>query len=177
VPTTTSTLPTTTTTTPTTTTTTTTIPVLENCTDGIDNDADGLTDCADPACFGDPICLGGCSVSATFDSLDCRLDAVLADVIEEPDLGRVQMSVTEKLMQARTRKQQAEGFCAQGNVRRARSALRRALRRLTSAERDLRPRNPAVPANVSGPFLATIQEIRLDMRSLSFSLSCPAAVL
>jgi hypothetical protein len=177
VPSTTSTLPTTTTTTPTTSTTTTTIPQVENCSDGIDNDRDGLTDCADPQCFGDPICLGECPVSATFDSLDCRLDAVILDVVSEPGLGKAQASVTDKLDQARNRKQQAEGYCAQGNTRRARSALRRAIRRLVSAQRDLRPRNPAVPANVSGPFLAAIEEIRLDMRSLSFALHCPTDVL
>jgi hypothetical protein len=102
---------------------------------------------------------------------------VLADVVGAPDLGKVQASVTEKLGQARNRKEQAEGFCAQGNARRARSALRRGIRRLVSAQRDLRPRNPNVPASVSGPFFAAIEEIRLDMRSLSFALSCPRDVL
>lgn len=154
-------------------TTTTTTRPFERCNDGIDNDGNGLADCADPACFGDPVCLGRCAAVATFESINCRLDMLLEQIAGEPALGALQGALSARLGQAQARKDRAEDLCATGNTRRAKSALHRAVRRVIAAERTLRVRDDGIPPAVIAPFLSTVDELRLDLRSLASGVGCP----
>ncbi len=136
--TTTGTMRTTTSTTPTTTTTTTTVP-------------------------------GSCDVprAPTFVSIDCRLDALIAQVQAATDLGRTQHSMLASLTKARDRKVSAEGLPAT-KKKQATHRLKAAIRKMTSfgfRVRSLVARH-LVPAATRQALEFQGTSIRTDMKTL-----------
>lgn len=63
-------------------------PLLELCDDGVDDDSDGLTDCVDPDCVADPVCLPEAAChDATDNDLDGYADCADFDCVGGPACG------------------------------------------------------------------------------------------
>jgi hypothetical protein len=69
------------------------------------------TSTADPA---------SCEVAPTFTSIDCRLDALVAQVNAASDIGHVRAMLLRQLDNATMRKQMAEMLCAEGQIHKGR---------------------------------------------------------
>jgi hypothetical protein len=112
---------------------------------------------------------GSCDAppAPTFVSIDCRLDALIAQVQAATDLGRTQHSMLASLTKARERKVSAEGLAAtkkkQGTHR-----LKAAIRKMTSfgfRVRSLVARH-LVPAATRQSLESQGTSIRTDMKTL-----------
>jgi hypothetical protein len=133
---------------PTTTTTTTTLP---------------------PECMGIPR-------AATFASIDCRLDALVAEVNASTALGALAPKLQKQIQKARDRKEQADGFCRQPNVRRTKGALKKTIRIMVQVGKTLRSRKAqrSIPDPVRQQMLTDADAVRVDLRTLKAKLQCPA---
>jgi CSLREA domain-containing protein len=69
-----------------------------------------------------------CPVAPTFDSIDCRLNALIAQVTAAGDIGRVRGLLLKQLNNARVRKEQADMLMAEGKAGKGRAALRHGIR-------------------------------------------------
>jgi hypothetical protein len=107
-------------------------------------------------------------------SIDCRLDALIAQVGGESGLASLRSKLLDQLEKAKTHKEQAALLCRQANERRTRNALRPAIDKMLQFERTLRSRKArAVSADVIGALRTAAAAIRADMRTLQGSLRCP----
>jgi len=122
-----------------------------------------------------PTC-NGVPRAATFASIDCRLDALVAEVSASTALGPLATRLQNQLQKARDRKEQADGFCRQPNVRRTKSALKKAIRKLVQVGKTLRSRKAqnSMPDPLRQQLLSDADAIRVDLRSLKSALRCPA---
>ena len=112
---------------------------------------------------------GSCDVSPapTFVSIDCRLDALIAQVKAATDLGRTQHSMLASLTKARDRKVSAEGLAAT-KKKQATHRLKAAIRKMTSfgfRVRSLVARH-LVPAATRKSLESQGTSIRDDMKTL-----------
>jgi hypothetical protein len=80
--------------------------------------------------FGPPTT--GCGTSATYESIDCRLDDLVASLGAAQDLGRLKNGLVNAATKARTKKQQAEGFVATGKKKQEKNAMKKAVKALAS---------------------------------------------
>jgi predicted outer membrane repeat protein len=69
---------------------------------------------------------------ATFASIDCRLDQLVASLNAAQDLGRLKNGIVKAATKARTKKQQAEGFVATGKKKQEKNAMKKAVKVLSS---------------------------------------------
>jgi len=112
---------------------------------------------------------GSCDVppAPTFVSIDCRLDALIAQVKAATDLGRTQQSMLASLTKARDRKVSAEGLAAT-KKKQATHRLKAAIRKMTSfgfRVRSLVARH-LVPAPTRKSLESQGTSIRTDMKTL-----------
>ena len=112
---------------------------------------------------------GSCDAppAPTFVSIDCRLDALIAQVEAATDLGRTQHSMLASLTKAQDRKVSAEGLAAT-NKKQATHRLKAAIRKMTSfgfRVRSLVARH-LVPAATRQSLELQGTSIRNDMKTL-----------
>jgi hypothetical protein len=120
----------------------------------------------------------GVPVGATFRSIDCRLDALLATVQGEPALGAFASKLADALGKATGRKQDAERLCADADAKHAGKRLRQAGQKMAQYVHRLRgqPARKKIPAEVRDPLVAAGQGLQTDLRTLRLGLACPGAV-
>jgi hypothetical protein len=116
-------------------------------------------------------------VAATFESIRCRLDDLLASVVEEVELGVLDAKVAEPVMKALDRTLSAEAECMQGVEKAAKSRLNLAQRSLTWFAHRLRSLNArkSVPDAGRVPLVEKADAIRDDVRTLRRVLVCDGA--
>jgi hypothetical protein len=112
---------------------------------------------------------GSCEAppAPTFVSIDCRLDALIAQVQAATDLGRTQHSMLASLTKARDQKVSAEGLPA-AKKKQAKHRLKAAIRKMTSfgfRVRSLVARH-LVPAATRQSLESQGTSIRTDMKTL-----------
>ena len=120
------------------------------------------------SCAGEP-------VGATFRSLNCRLDAVLARVAAAPDLGSFQDKLRRQLESAKQRKEQAEDACGEPNARRTNTRLKQAIRKMIQVMHTLRSlrAKKSLPDALRAELLEAADGVRADLRTLRRAVHCP----
>jgi CSLREA domain-containing protein len=118
---------------------------------------------------------GGTPVSATFVSIDCRLDALLDDVNAESALGTFQPKLARNVEKARERKLDAEGVCRGSNLKKTKKRLQQSAKALTQFAHRLKglPARRKLDAAVRQRFLDEAAPIEQDLRTLRGRVSCP----
>jgi hypothetical protein len=76
--------------------------------------------------------LPGCVAVATYESIGCRLDALIASVAAAQDLGRLKGALLSAGRSARTKERRAEDLVATGKTKRQRNAMKQAVHALTT---------------------------------------------
>lgn len=117
---------------------------------------------------------GGCDGvrAPTYVSIDCRLDALIADLERAQDLGKVKTSLLRSATLAREKKVAAENTDP-GNTKKQKKLLKKAIRKMISFGFRIRSRNAVrqVPDAARRTALRTIgAEIQADMKTLMGSL-------
>ncbi len=116
---------------------------------------------------------GGCDTRApTFVSIDCRLDALIADLESAQDLGKVKTSLLRSATAAREKKIAAENTDP-ANAKKVKKLLKKAIRKIISFGFRIRSRNAvrAIPDADRRTALRTVgAEIQADMKTLMGSL-------
>ncbi len=105
----------------------------------------------------------------TFDSLNCRITALLADVQDESRLGSIQSQLVNALERAKQLKDAAESSCIQLDTKRAKKQLQQAAQKLAQFSHRLRSHSTKrkVPAEVREPFASRADAIKNDARTLA----------
>jgi hypothetical protein len=75
--------------------------------------------------------LPGCAALASYGSIDCRLDALIARLDAAQDLGRLKNGLLTAATGARTKERKAENLVATGNTKREKRAMKQAVAALT----------------------------------------------
>jgi YVTN family beta-propeller protein len=75
-----------------------------------------------------------CESAPAFDSIDCRLDALIATVTGSADVGNLKTLLLDQLHRGKDREEQAQALATEDDRRAATAALQHALRRLISFE-------------------------------------------
>ena len=114
----------------------------------------------------------GCTDDATFDSLGCRLDALLGAVDAAIDPQTLNDTLDNLLKRARDPLAEAASKAAAGHARAARARLRSAQRRLAVFVRRLNSRRVSalVPVETRSPLTAAAEAIADDVPTLRRSL-------
>jgi len=117
----------------------------------------------------------GVPVGPTFGSLDCRIADLIAQVEAETALGDLQPKLEQKLGKAKERTEQAEAFCLEPTLKRARSRLKQTVRAMIQFSHRLRSRavRKKVPEEIREPLAASGDGIRDDASALRGALVCP----
>lgn len=112
-----------------------------------------------------------CTAAPTFESIDCRLDALIARLSAATDLGRLRTGLVNAATKAREKKLQAESFDAQGKAKQRRTALRKAVKKLSSFVHKLSSRSSRkiIPAETRQGFIDEANPIVTDLRTLAAS--------
>jgi FG-GAP repeat len=75
--------------------------------------------------------LPGCAALATYESIDCRLDGLVASLNAAQDLGKLKKRLVKGATKARTKKQKAEGLVATGKTKREKKTMKKAVNALS----------------------------------------------
>jgi hypothetical protein len=111
--------------------------------------------------------LPGCAAVATYESIDCRLDELVASLDAAQDLGRLKTGLVKAATKARTKKQQAEGFVATGKQKKQKSAMKKAAKALSSFLHKLGSRSATkVPQGTRQMLTGEATPILADMKTL-----------
>ena len=114
-----------------------------------------------------------CSVrAATFESIDCRLDLLVAAVEAAQDLGKSKSALLAGVSAAREKKQAAESADAAGSTRRANNALKKSMRKMIGFAhrlRSLRSRK-TIPQGTRMALLDAADPILADLKTLKSQL-------
>jgi hypothetical protein len=110
----------------------------------------------------------------TFASLNCRLAALIVAVQVEPALGKLQPKLVKAAEKAKTRKEAAEGFCAQGDAKGVKRQLKKVVRKLIQFSHRLRSNQArkTVDERVREPFALEADAIQNDARTLLTAPTC-----
>ena len=113
-------------------------------------------------------------VGPTFESINCRLAALIAAVQDESQLGKQQPKLDAAAQKAKERQQAAESACAAGDAKAAGKQLKKVVRKLIQFSHRLRSNNARknIPEEVREPLAETADGIQEDARQLRESLSC-----
>jgi hypothetical protein len=117
----------------------------------------------------------GCPLGASFASIACRVDALLALVRGATDLGPLQRSFVARVGRARHTLDAAADACRAGRSSQARSglvALERQLTIIGSRTRTNRARS-VIPSGLAEEIAGGADDIRVDVRPLVSALACP----
>jgi hypothetical protein len=110
----------------------------------------------------------GCEVAPTYPSIDCRLAVLITQVGDSDDVGRLKGALVRLLLKARVHEQRSARLLDQGRARSAETALKQAIRKLTSVlsrTRSLTGRK-TIGAVVRPVLDGAASEIREHMRTL-----------
>jgi hypothetical protein len=103
----------------------------------------------------------------TYASIDCRLAALIQKVTEADDVGRLEGSLLRLLERAQEHAQRSERLLGQGRARTAQTALKQAIRKLTSFLRRVHSLAGRQTIGPVGPMLAdATTAVRTDMQLL-----------
>jgi hypothetical protein len=110
----------------------------------------------------------GCAAIATYASIDCRLDGLVASLNAAQDLGRLKSGLVKAATKARTKKQQAEGFVATGKKKQEKKAMKKAVKALSSFLHKVGSRSARklIPQGTRQMLTDQTNEILADMRTL-----------
>ena len=113
----------------------------------------------------------------TFTSINCRLDALLADVQAESQLGKVQAQLARALQTAINRFADAETKCNASDAKHAAPRIAQTGENLRKFSHRLGAAGTRrkVPSSVRGPLASMAKGIRSDVIKLRTSLQCPPA--
>jgi hypothetical protein len=122
-----------------------------------------------------PAGCAGVPVGPTFASLNCRLAALIEAVEAEPALGLLQAKLAKVAAKAKGRKEAAEAFCADANVKGAKRQLKKVVRKLIQFSHRLRSNQARkkVDESIREPFAEEADTIQDDARTLLGALTCP----
>ena len=111
----------------------------------------------------------------TFRSLDCRFAALIAEVAGAPELGPLQTKLRHQLEKAKERKELSEVRCRATNLRRAKSQLAKAIRKMIQVKRTLNSRQAkrSIAIAVRAALLAATDGLQTDLGTLRSALRCP----
>ncbi len=119
---------------------------------------------------------GACEPAPMFDSLDCRLGALLDRIDGESDLGPFGPKLEQALSRARNDAEAARGMCASAQVRSARRRLKMAIHDMIRYARHLKTvaARKQLPATIRNALLAAGDPIGRDLGLLKSRLQCPS---
>jgi hypothetical protein len=117
----------------------------------------------------------GIPSGATLASIDCRIQALLAAVEADGQLGGIQPKLVTVLRKARSREQDAQAKCAAGEAKHARKRLRQTRHKLAQVVHRLRSKasRKKLPKEVREQFAVEATVIRADTKTLQRALACP----
>jgi hypothetical protein len=120
----------------------------------------------------------GCAavpVGPSFPSLNCRLAALLAQVTASTELGPQQTKLRQQVEKAKARKEQAEAFCRESNLRRTRKRLIQTITKLVQIGQTLRNRQArkSIPDTLREGLLGQADAIHTDLQTLRDGVRCP----
>jgi hypothetical protein len=100
---------------------------------------------------------------------------MLAQVTAAPDLESFETRLRRQLESAKERKERAEDFCRDPNLRRTKTNLKYATRAMLSVVRTLRSRRArkSLPNVLRDELLQAADGIRGDLRTLRGGVRCP----
>jgi hypothetical protein len=140
-----------------------------------DANHDGVGDaCATPTSTTTTTLPAGCTAVATFESLNCRLAALVSAVNAESRLGDLQAKLAKTAQKAKQKKEAAEAACAGGNAKKAKKQLQKTGRQLIQFAHRLRSNHArkTVDEAVRAPLADEADRIKGDARTLMGSLAC-----
>src|SRR5204862_4517601 len=122
-----------------------------------------------------PTSCTGVPPGPTFRSIDCRLTTLIAEVNGSTALGPLTTKLQKQFQKARDRKEQAEGFCRQPNVRRTKGALKKTIRKMVQIAKTLRSRQArkSIPDPLRGQLATDADVVRADLATLKGAVRCP----
>jgi len=111
---------------------------------------------------------GGCTVDATYDSILCRIDALIVVVQDATDLGRFQNGVLTSLQHARKQAATAQA----GKLRTAKNQLKKSAHTLDTFRHKLDSLNAkhVIPADTRSTLRAAADDIRTSINTLRGTL-------
>jgi hypothetical protein len=109
--------------------------------------------------------------------LNCRTGALLAKVQAESALRNVQQKLVHALQIAKTRKEDGETKCANGDVKHARKRLQQAAQKLIQFSHRLRSNSSRkkLPEEIREPLAVKADGIKDDAKMLHDHLACAEA--
>jgi len=111
----------------------------------------------------------GCGVrAATFESIDCRLDLLVAKIDAVQDLGRGKKFLLAGVTAARAKKQDAEQDVAAGRSKTANKDLQKSIRKMINFAHRLRslPSRKNIPGATRTALLDDAASILEDLKTL-----------
>ena len=119
---------------------------------------------------------GACETAPTFNSLDCRLAALRAQIDGETGLDPIRPKLVQSLSRARSAVEAAEGACASSQLKSPRRRLKTAVRDMIQYTHHLSTlvARKRVPAALRNALVAAGDPIEADLRILKSGLQCPA---
>ncbi len=122
---------------------------------------------------------GGCERAATFVSIDCRLDALIARIEGAAGFSRpqTQMQLVHQLTKAKGKKLDAETLCAKPDVKHARSRLKQVIRGMIQFGHRLRSNTVRrrIETGLRTELITSGDQIQADLKTLRGALRCPDA--
>lgn len=114
----------------------------------------------------------GCDDAATLDSIACRADELAGAVAGASGLGKAEAQLTKQLDKIQALLAQAEVALASGDLKQARSALRKLGGRYRTFGRPLRSLKGRknIPAETRSELLAAIEDLAADTKALAKTL-------
>jgi hypothetical protein len=113
----------------------------------------------------------GCPAGATFPSIDCRLDALIADVMALGDVGTITGKLESKAVKTKSRADAADALGTQGRRRGAKAALTKAIRLIRGFRTLLGSRGARrIPDATRTMLSADAMAIQGDLRTLKTGL-------
>src|SRR5262249_3276424 len=119
---------------------------------------------------------GTCEPAPTFDSLDCRLGALLDRIDGESDLGTFGPNLVRVLSKAKNDVNAARGMCASAQLKSGRRRLKTAIRDMIQYAHRLKSRaaRRKLPDALRNALLAAGDPIERDLGLLKSRLQCPS---
>jgi hypothetical protein len=112
----------------------------------------------------------------TFESLNCRLATLIAQVAASTELGGPRQSrISKNLAKAKLRKEGAEAKCAESKTLGVKGQLGKAVLRVVGTRKTLS--SPAARSTIPSPLreglVAALSDLQVDLRTLRRNVRCP----